>query len=172
MPKMAPRWAQDGTKIGIDGPKIGQDVAKIGQDGPKIGQVGAKIGQTGAKIGHVGTKSGQTGAKMGQVGAQIDQDDPKIGQDGPKIGQDGANFEDLFEFLIFCKILTNIEKKACCFNTFFSFLLLFTTLLSDPEQQNCLIELSIDKLRGLASFGLARVWESTSLTRWSQDDAR
>ena len=62
-------------------------------------------------MGHVGTKSGQTGAKMGQVGAQIDQDDPKIGQDGPKIGQDGANFEDFFEFWIFCEILTNIEKN-------------------------------------------------------------
>ena len=45
---------------------------------------------------------------MGQVSAQIDQDGPKIGQDGPKIGQDGANFGDCFEFLIFCKILTNL----------------------------------------------------------------
>ena len=96
--------------------------AKIGQVGAKIGQTGAKIGHVGTKIGHVGTKSGQTGAKMGQVGAQIDQDDPKIGQDGPKIGQDGANFEDLFEFLIFCKIFTNIEKKHVFSKRFATFL--------------------------------------------------
>ena len=42
----------------------------------------------------------------------------------------------------------------CVFNTFWT------------------IELSFGKLLPTASFGVVRVWESTSLTRWSQDDAR
>ena len=125
-------------------------------------------------MGHDGTKSGQTGAKMGQVGAQIDQDDPKIGQDGPKIGQDGpkigqdgANFEDSFEFWIFCKILTNI-KKTSFFNAFLA--KLASRLHEKPTFWT--IDLSMVKLRGLVMFGVPRVWKFTSVTRWSQDDAR
>ena len=109
---------------------------------------------------------------MGQVGAQIDQDDPKIGQDGPKIGQDGANFEDFFEFWIFCEILTNIEKN-CVFSTLFArFAIPYITF--EPSRT---MKMAVRRRKRVIRvvwlwIGVVWVWESTSLTRWSQDDAR
>ena len=42
---MAPRWHQDGAKMGPDGAKMAQDWAKMAKMGPRFDKDVAKIGQ-------------------------------------------------------------------------------------------------------------------------------